>query len=272
MSAHIRYPALDEDSIATLSARILNGMLREELGFRGLSITDALDMSGLTQVETPERVLARAVNAGIDAVMVTTGLERQLDAQEQLALGVPPARLAEAIGRAATFRARYGALVPDAPFDDGPGRALALEIARASITQVGPALPTLGGPLRVVTFPAERRSPVEELADPHARLEAMLRERLGTRVTFSPDGRLGEGPLVVCTSSAFFDSAQAQRATELLRDGGVLCALRSPYDATLFPTVPALLTYGDVPASLEALADVLSGRATPRGTSPVRLA
>ena len=273
MSAHIRYPALDLDSIATLSPRILHGLLRDELGFAGLAITDALDMSGLTQVETPGRVLARAVNAGIDAVMVTTGIDRQLGAQEQLALGVPPARLAEAIGRASAFRARYGVPVPDEPFDDGPGQALAREIAHASITAVGPPLPRLGGPLRVVTFPAERRSPVEELAEPERRLERMLHERLGTRVTLSADGSApeGDGPLVVCTSSAFFDATQAERARALLRDGGILCALRSPYDATLLPSLPALLTYGDVPASLEALADVLAGRAVPRGRSPVRL-
>jgi len=69
-----------------------------------------------------------------------------------------------------------------------------------------------------------------------------------------------------------FDPEQATRVKTLLDAGGILCALRSPYDAALVPLVPALLTYGDVPASLEALADVLSGRAAPRGTSPVRLA
>jgi beta-N-acetylhexosaminidase len=273
MSAHIRYPALDENNIATLSPPILRELLRDKEHFEGLAITDALDMSGLTQVETPERVLARAVNAGIDAVMVTTGLERQLDAQEQLALHVPPTRLAEAIGRAAAFRDRFGIEVPDSPFDELPGRLLAAEIAALSITAVGPALPTLGGAIRVVTFAAQRRSPVEELADPEARLERLLRDRLGARVAFSSDGSAppGDGVLVVCTSSAFFDAVQAERARALLRGGGILCALRSPYDATLFPAVPALLTYGDVPVSLVALADVLCGRATPRGTSPVRL-
>jgi hypothetical protein len=78
--------------------------------------------------------------------------------------------------------------------------------------------------------------------------------------------------LVVCTSSAFFDPPQAERAQALLARGGILCALRSPYDASLVPNVPALLTYGEVPASLVALADVLSGRVRPTGTSPVRIA
>lgn len=273
MSAHIRYPALDDESIATLSSVILQDLLRGDLGFSGLAMTDALDMSGLTQVETAEQVLARAVNAGIDAVMVPTGLERQLDAQEQIALGVSPARIAQAIGRAVAFRERFGVDVPDAPFDDGPGRALALEIARASITQTGPAVSQLGGPLRVVTFPSARRSPVEELAEPETRLEGLLRERLGGRLRYSADGSApaGEGPLVVCTSSASFDPVQAAQVKVLLAEGGILCALRSPYDAALVPHVPALLTYGDVPASLEALADVLSGRELARGTLPVRI-
>ena len=277
MTAHIRYPALDDD-IATLSPRILRDLLRGALGFDGLAITDSLDMSGLTQVETPDRVAARAVNAGIDAVMVTSGLDAQLDAPEHLALGVPPARLREAIVRAGAFRERFGIDVPGAPFDDGPGRALALEIAAASITHVGPDLPPLGGSIRVLLFAPKQRSPVEELAQLETHLEAALRERLGSRLAFAIDAGggaaapAGDGPLVVCTSSAFFDPAQAERARALLGSGGVLCALRSPYDATLVPNVPSLLTYGDVPASLIALADVLAGRTRPGGRSPVRIA
>ncbi|HKY49859.1 MAG TPA: beta-N-acetylhexosaminidase, partial [Candidatus Limnocylindria bacterium] len=64
---------------------------------------------------------------------------------------------------------------------------------------------------------------------------------------------------------------QAARARELLAGGGVLCAIRSPYDARLVPDVPALLTYSDVPASLEALAAVLAGERRPTGRPPVRL-
>jgi beta-N-acetylhexosaminidase len=274
MTSHVRYPALDGDNIATLSPRILGDLLRNGLRFRGLAITDSLDMSGLTQVESAERVTARAMNAGIDAVMVTSGIEKQLDAAEHLALGVPPSRLREAIARAAAFRDRFGVDVPDAPFDDEPGRALALEIAAASITHVGGPLPALGGPIRVALFPPQRRSPVEELAQLESHFERALRERLGSHLAFSADGSgpAGPGPLVVCTSSAFFDATQAEAARRLLAGGGILCALRSPYDATLVPGMPALLTYGDVPVSLQALADVLAGRARPRGTAPVRIA
>ncbi len=62
MTAHIRYPALDPDTIATLSRPILTTLLRDELGFDGLCITDSLDMSGVTQVEDPRRVAGRAIS------------------------------------------------------------------------------------------------------------------------------------------------------------------------------------------------------------------
>ena len=121
-------------------------------------------------------------------------------------------------------------------------------------------------------------SGAEELRDPLGRLEALLRERLGPRlVAFEREGGSlgndpgGDGTLVVCTSSAWHDDEQAMRARQLLRNGGVLCALRSPYDASLFPEVPALLTYGDVPVSLAALAAVLAGDAAAPGRCPVRL-
>lgn len=274
MTAHVRYAALDEDWIATLSPRILTDLLRGELGFDGLVITDSLDMSGVTQVETPDQVVARAIRAGVDAAMVTSGIEAQLAAGERIALGVPAPRILEAIRRMSAFRARFGIPVPEDPGGDDDGaRALSREIAARSITALGPPLPDLGGDLRVTAFSPGKRSPVEELATPVELLEAVLRERVGARLHFARDGALpdGTGPVIVCTSSAAFDPAQAARARELLSAGSLLCALRSPYDATLVPAIPTLLTYGDIPASLEALADVLAGRATARGTLPVRL-
>jgi kynureninase len=76
---------------------------------------------------------------------------------------------------------------------------------------------------------------------------------------------------VVCSTNASFQPEQAARVKELLANVGVLCALRSPYDAALVPNTPALLTYGDVPASLEALAAVLAGKRQAEGRLPVQI-
>src|SRR5207245_1156769 len=47
MTAHVRYPALDPTAPATISRPILTDLLRNELGFRGLCVTDSLDMGGI---------------------------------------------------------------------------------------------------------------------------------------------------------------------------------------------------------------------------------
>ncbi len=273
MTAHVRYPAFDPDAIATLSRPILTTLLRGELGFRGLCITDSLDMSGVTQVEDPSRVVGRAIAAGIDAVMVTSGLDRQLAAAERIALDAPAPRVLEALRRATAFRQRFGSTIGEGDVDDGPARALAAEIAAAAITHVGPPLPRLDGSIRVTGFGPRRVGGAEELRDPLGRLETALRARFGDRLAFERDGREppGDGMLIVCTSSAWHDAEQADAARALLSRGGLVCALRSPYDAVLFPDRPALLTYGDVPVSMEALAAVLAGERAPTGRLPVTL-
>ncbi len=273
MTAHIRYPAVDPSAIATLSRPILTTLLREELGFTGLAITDSLDMSGVTQLEDPRRVAGTAIAAGIDAVMVTSGLDRQLEAAERISLDAPAPRVLEALRRAAAFRERFASAIPDGDIDDAPARALAAEIAALSVTHVGPPLPRLDGRVRVTGFATKRVGGAEELRDPLGRFEEALRARFGERLAFERDGRepSGDGPLVVCTSSAWHDPEQAARARALLRSGGVVCALRSPYDAALFADRPALLTYGDVPASIDALAAVLCGERAATGRLPVAL-
>jgi beta-N-acetylhexosaminidase len=272
MTAHVRYPALDPKDGATVSRAILTDLLRGELGFAGLAVTDSLDMKGITDVDAPDQIVTRAISAGVDAAMVTTGLDRQLAAAGWIDAGVDAARVREALDRTAVFRRRFGIAVPDGDIDDAPARTLASEIADRAITQHGPQLPRLDRRVRVVTFGSARQSFVEETADPVGVLERALRRRFGERLAFGREGRApeGDGTLVVCTSNAVFQPEQAARARELLARGGVLCAIRSPYDATLVPSVPALLTYSDVPASLEALAAALAGERHPGGQLPVR--
>ncbi len=273
MTGHLRFPALDASNIATLSRAILVDLLRNDIGFTGLLLTDSLDMSAIADLPGSSPVVARALNAGVDAVMVTSGIERQLAASDEILAGVRPRRVAEALRRATSFRERFGICVPQGDVDDAGARTAAREIAERAITHTGPPLPNLGGALRVAAAAPERGSPVEELADPLGTLESALRARLGDRVRFSRDGSApdGEGPLAVCSSGAYLDEAQASRVRALIAGGGILCALRSPYDAKVAPDRPALLTYGDVPASMNALAAVLAGDAPPRGTLPVKL-
>jgi len=272
MTAHVKYPAIDPQAPATISRAILTDLLRKRMGFRGLAVTDSLDMSGIN-VDTPEHIIGRAVDAGVDAVMVTSHVDRQLAAAEWIERAANAERVTEALARAAVFRERFGKEVPDDDIDDAPARALAAEVAARSITHVGRPLPPMAGDVRVTSFKPSRVSPAEELSDPVGTLERALRARFGSRLHFARDGQRpdGDGPVIVCSYNAFFDAEQGRAVARLLGEDGVLCAMRSPYDATLARGHAALFTYCDVPVSLEALAAVLAGERKPTGQLPVTL-
>jgi beta-N-acetylhexosaminidase len=66
MTAHILFPKIDPDNTATLSKAILNDLLREEMGFKGVIIADALGMGAISKNISEKESIAKAVNAGLD--------------------------------------------------------------------------------------------------------------------------------------------------------------------------------------------------------------
>src|SRR5439155_1484106 len=119
------YPALDPLAPATISRPLITDLLRRELRFRGLCITDSLDMSGI-EVDTPEHVIGRSIDAGIDAVMVTSHIDRRLAAAGWIERAASPDRVREALDRVSSFRERFATGVPDDDIDDEPARAALL--------------------------------------------------------------------------------------------------------------------------------------------------
>jgi beta-N-acetylhexosaminidase len=69
MTAHVVYPALEADVPATFSRAIVQGVLRERLGFRGVVITDALEMQGAAAGRTPAEAGLAALAAGCDLLL-----------------------------------------------------------------------------------------------------------------------------------------------------------------------------------------------------------
>ncbi|GAA2239845.1 glycoside hydrolase family 3 protein [Streptomyces amakusaensis] len=159
MSAHILLPALDADRPATLSPQILNGLLREELGFDGLIITDGIEMQAIASTYGIERGSVLAIAAGIDAICVGGGLADEgtvLSLRDALVNAVrngdlPEERLAEAAARVRslaewTRRARTAAAEPGAAQQEGsaPGTVrsdIGLIAARRAIRVTAGELP-----------------------------------------------------------------------------------------------------------------------------------
>ncbi|MER5223366.1 glycoside hydrolase family 3 protein [Streptomyces flaveus] len=126
MSAHILVPSLDPTHPATLSHRILTGLLREELGYDGLIVTDGMEMQAISATYGIERGSVLAIAAGADAICVGGGLADDatvLRLRDALVSAVragelPEERLADAAGRVRELAA-WTASVPGSPSGTG---------------------------------------------------------------------------------------------------------------------------------------------------------
>ncbi len=75
MTAHILYPKLDPDYPVTLSPAIIHGLLRGELGFDGVVISDDIEMRALSERYSPREVVRLAFAAGVDVILLYGGLD-----------------------------------------------------------------------------------------------------------------------------------------------------------------------------------------------------
>ncbi|MEU4350673.1 glycoside hydrolase family 3 protein [Streptomyces sp. NPDC023838] len=174
MSAHILLPALDPTRPATLSPRVLTGLLREELGYDGLIVTDAVEMQAIASTYGIERGSVLAIAAGADALCVGGGLADEdtvLRLRDALVAAVragelPESRLADAAARVRalaswTRQARGDVAGPGAETQEGTapgigigigtGTGIGLVAARRALRVTGAVVP-LSSPPYVAAF------------------------------------------------------------------------------------------------------------------------
>ena len=112
MSGHLVVPALEPDTNvpATLSHRVLTDLLRKKLGFQGIEVTDALDMGGVTTIDSPPNVAVRAINAGIDVLLIPPQPDAEIGALEEAVKSgeLPMAKVDDAVRRILRGKAQLG--------------------------------------------------------------------------------------------------------------------------------------------------------------------
>ena len=112
MTGHLAVPAVEPDTgiPATLSAHVLQGVLRGELGFRGLIVADALDMGGVTSLYSPTEAAVRAAIAGVDVLLMPSHSRAALIALEDAVHTgrLPESRIDEAVRRILEAKAHLG--------------------------------------------------------------------------------------------------------------------------------------------------------------------
>jgi len=303
MTAHIAVPALaPADVPATLSPAILTGLLRGDMGFKGIIVTDALEMGGIAQGYTGGEAAVLALEAGADALVMPPDPEAAVKAILAAVQSgrLTRARIDESVARLLAAKERVGldrrALVDlegisdliDAPED----QERAQDIAARAVTLVKNegALP-LRAPAKACFL---------TLAESHYSNEGLefaqeVRRREKNATVIALDASM-PGPTLdaavqkttACESFvvAAFASVAAYRGDaglagefphllEALFATGkpvVLVALGNPYLVRSFPKAAAfLLTFGTVPPSETAAVQAMFGESPVRGHSPVTI-
>lgn len=297
MATHAAYEGVSDGLPSTMSTRVMTNLLRGELGFDGLVVTDAMVMAAIADDHAVADASALAIIAGADAAMPLVEQAAALDALEAAwADGrLSGQRLADAQRRTNQLDRRLAgraAMPADLP-NDGHA-ALALEVARRSVTlrSSGDLLPLARGTsVAVIDFATRRPSPIEEseLDTGVARLGPALEQaglragevRLsGTSASFSVErsaalqAAASAEVVVLATRDAYLWAQDRQLIEELSARAQptILVALRNPYDLEVLPgTNEAIAAYADVPVTIEALAQAIAGPGGFPGRLPMRL-
>jgi len=302
MTTHVAFPGLNEGVAlpSTLSPHLLKGLLRDEMGFRGVIVSDAMDMAAIEQGSGLIVDAIAAAAAGVDLMLLLDDPAAHEAIQSALTQATRRQLLSTSQMLASADRVlalkRWAAEAPQ-PALDVVGCAehqdLAFETAARSVTLVRdedrllPLRPPADGRLAVVVpqpvdlTPADtssyvtctlaralrRRHPaVDEFVAPHNPTEddiASLRQQVSDYDT-----------IVVGTINASTQPGQADLVQALLRTGTptVTVALRLPYDLQVYPAASThLCTYSILEPSMDALAEALWGETPFKGRLPVSI-
>lgn len=309
MTAHVTFPAIDPTPglPATLSQPVLTGLLREELGFKGLIFTDCMQMKAISDNFGTAQAAVMTVKAGADCVLVCHTLEMQIQAIEGLWAAVERGEISEeridqSVRRLLAAKEQLGLIAnsrvdPDAiPTVVGAAahQAKAREIMEHAITLVRNdqgllplklaaharvlVITPRAGALTIAEDKLEvastlgraiqsRHPHVLELSYAHVTIDDETRRRVVEQAQAAD-------LIIVGTVNANLYVGEADLINDLLglRKPTVVLALRNPYDLMVCPQASTYLTvYEYRDASIEAAVACLFGEVSPTGRLPVTI-
>ncbi len=294
MTAHIQVPSLDPSGVpATLSKPIMTDILRDELKFRGVIVTDSLGMGG-ANVFPPEEIPVMALEAGVDQLLMPPNLQVALDAVKAAVESgrLTERRIDQSVLRILLLKLKRGILT--SPFVDEkkvPGLVGTPENI-AKVQQVSDRTTTvLSNDANLLPLPANPGNVlVTGIGDTvfTARSPQWLADsmnRRGATATALPTGAnpnattiasavtaANSSDLVVVLTNNLKDrTAQRNLVNALLATGKPVIAVASqiPYDAGYVEAPTWLATYGWRAHAMESLAKILLGELSPAGKLPV---
>ncbi|MBD9732171.1 glycoside hydrolase family 3 C-terminal domain-containing protein, partial [Streptomyces sp. H28] len=278
---------------------ILTGILREELGYDGVVVTDSLGMEGVRTKYGDDRVPVLALKAGVDQLLNPPDLDLAWNAVLRAVRDgeLTEERLDESILRILRLKAKLGLFKDPFVSHSGVDRTVGTRAHLAAADRIAERTTTLlvneGGLLplsrrrhpKLLVVGADPASPSGTTGPPTGVLADALTE-LGFTATALSTGTAPSAAaidravaaagdadaVVVGTYNVSAGSSQRTLVERLLATGRpvVAVAIRNPYDVAHLPDVPAYLAaYSWTDVELRAAARVVAGRVRPRGTLPV---
>lgn len=290
MVAHIYFPQIDneENLPSSLSSNVINGLLREQMGYEGLVITDALDMDAIDTVYSPGNSALRAIEAGNDLILLGAHIspENQIIAMQAVVDAVRngdilESRIDASVRRILTAKEAMNVLswqtldpnTADERIDTENHQMLVEEMFRQGVTQVhdnGEILPLSSNTLMI--YPNIRAT--LGLACNHNGWQF-------AGISSNPDNeeiaRLRQASqyvdaVLVFTENVHNNIQQQALVSALPPEKTVVVALWSPFDMLSLPPVASyFVTYSPLPQSYSPLCDILHGDAEALGTLSIML-
>jgi beta-N-acetylhexosaminidase len=273
MTAHVVLKAVDPELPATLSPKVLTGVLRGELGYDGVVITDSVQMGAIRDTWGVGEAAVRAIKAGADVVLSTGPYSDHEAVVRALRAGLSQQRIDESAARVAKLRCQRGSAFGDVSAD---------RLAQESIT-------LLDNRSQALPFSRARRTLVAGVMDVEPLARAMgargwqASSDDPTDAEIAEAVRLAEDQVLVATYSRGPDLPAGQvklvRALQATGKRVAAVSLGVPYDVNAYPDLGAAIAsyaqtqvWGPPPPAnvtvLNAVAQVVYG-AQPGGKLPV---
>ncbi|WP_026675734.1 beta-N-acetylhexosaminidase [Alkalihalobacterium bogoriense] len=295
MVSHVCFPAV-EDIPSTLSKKMVTHVLREEMKYTGVIVTDCMEMKAVLDTYGVEESTIRAVEAGIDLVLFSHTYEFQKRAKHALVEAVHSGRISEkrideSVKRILSLKQKRLFNEPtsysEEQLQQAGNQALSMRLSEKSITVVkdeNHLLPLKRNDKTLVLLPEIKATSVaDEIYDNQMTLQPYLSSL--TNIEEIQYSTMNEDILrqkckdadqiVLVTYNASSSQAQKEFLQSLVKGNEqktIVCAMRNPYDYLCFPTISTYIcTYEIETGAKTALCKVLTGEVAASGTLPVSI-
>ncbi|MCK9548303.1 MAG: beta-N-acetylhexosaminidase [Sphaerochaeta sp.] len=291
MSSHILFPALEKDAVpATMSRAIITGLLKEEMGFKGLVFTDCLEMDAIARHYGTVEGAVAALAAGIDLACISHHVEIGVAAVEAIEAAIEEGRIDLDELKASTAKILDAKAMlegferpPLSVVDSPVHRALNLRLHQETITVVNDAPFTLTDRPLFIGPRLFRTTNTAKGAD-ETTFSRLMGERFDSPYIISPDNPVESEieeivaqakdatTVVLATYNGHLNRGQIDLVNRFAGSNALCIALRNPYDLALVDTrIRTVACYSFTAVMADVLERLLTGEYSAEGKLPIGL-